>query len=156
MDIEPLDAELWFSALNQLDQRRKLENGSGLERQLRLAYLLQQLAPRPLRERTRPTCDERAYEALLESGAYESASRALVGPPFLYTIRILAEHAVEAAVRMPGDGAAILVCAAEPASALLGAWLGCLQGLRCGALMPRNEPEGPEVLKVSAGTRPLN
>lgn len=48
-------------------------------RHIRTAYHLHCLAPHALRPIMTPTLDEDAFEAMLESGAYESATTSLVG-----------------------------------------------------------------------------
>lgn len=155
MDIEPIDTELWFGALSVLQQRRMGAVVSDLERQLRHAYHLQQLAPRSLRELVCSTCDEKTYETYLESGAYDLAARALVGHQLSYVLRIHGEHAVEAIVRLPGDTAGSSIHATNAASALLGAWLCCLQKLKSLARLTADETVRPATPTVASDSRPL-
>ena len=151
MNIEPLNAEVWFDAIMKLQQRRKMASAADLGRQLRHAYHLQQLTPLPLRALIRPTCDEETYEGFLERGAYERAAGALVGLPLSYTARVIDKHWAEAAVGLPGDTPPILLRAPNRSSAVLGAWLCCLEKLKVSTLAKVNQLGRPATRKVSEG-----
>ena len=102
MDIEPLDTDLWFTALGRLEQRLNTADESQLGQALRHAFHLQQLAPRWLRGLLRTRLDEYQFEDVLEHGNYEVAADALVGPPMTYTILQCGDELVQAAICLPG------------------------------------------------------
>ena len=129
MDIEPLDADLWFAALGRLEQRLDSADESQLGQALRHAFHLQQLAPRWLRGLLRTRLDEYQFEDVLEHGNYEVAADALVGPPMTYTILQCGDELVQAAICLPGAPAPASTRAANRPAAILGAWLRCLQTL---------------------------
>ena len=100
MDIEPLDTDLWFTALGRLEQRLNTADESQVGQAFRHAFHLQQLAP-----------------------------RGLVGPPMTYTILQCGDELVQAAICLPGAPAPASTRAANRSAAILGAWLRCLQTL---------------------------
>lgn len=152
MDIEPLDARLWFEALERLARRLESEPVSALERQLRHAYHLRQLAPRPLRTLLRPTCGEDEYEATLERGDLAGAAEALVGPPLTHSMRRSGKE-VEVAVFLPGNPLPMSFSAETFPSALLGAWLCSLQTLKAFVRIPANEVRAPAAAVLQAGSQ---
>lgn len=82
-DIEPLEPGHWLLRLGQLAPR-PLDDEDQLERVLRHAYHLVQLAPRPLRHVIRATCGEAEFEHLLEGRRFEDAVRRLIGRHMAY------------------------------------------------------------------------
>jgi hypothetical protein len=83
-DIEPLEPGLWTQRLEQL-ARWPLGDEAGIERLLRHAFHLVQLAPRPLRHLVHCTCAEAEFEILLEARAFDAAALRLIGhrTPFI-------------------------------------------------------------------------
>jgi hypothetical protein len=132
-EIEPLEPELWLAALARLAQRQIKAAESEVESLLRHSFHLLQLAPRPLKGMVRCELDEKAFESLLECGAFDSAAVALVAQPAgfeLYCLPGSPEHVVEASVSLPGQsGPPGIASGAGIASALVGAWASCLASL---------------------------
>lgn len=153
MDIEPLDARLWFEALERLAHRLESEPVSALERQLRHAFHLRQLAPRPLRTLLRATCGEDEYEATLERGDYAGAAEALVGPPLTHSVHRFGNEKVEVAVFLPGNPIPVSFSSETFPSALLGAWLRSLQTLKAFVRVPANEVRDPAAAVFQTGSR---
>lgn len=153
MDIEPLDARLWFEALERLARRLESEPVSALERQLRHAFHLRQLAPRPLRTLLRAPCGEDEYEAMLEAGNHAGAAEALVGPPLTHSTRSLGNGKAEAAVFLPGNPLPVSFSGDTIPSALLGAWLHSLQTLKAFVRVPANEVREPAAALPQTGSQ---
>lgn len=134
VEIEPLEPELWFAALAQLSRRLASAAGSGVENLLRHAYHLVQLAPAPLRTVLRCELDEASFEALLESGAVDSAAVALVGPPAGFSLRCTTgsqRRIFQASVNIAGQSKPPADTSSESlACALLGAWVDALLALK--------------------------
>jgi hypothetical protein len=133
-DIEPLEPELWFAALEQLSRRQaKAEDGS-VENLLRHAFHLIQLASEALRTAVRCALDEDSFERLLDSEAFDSAAVALVGPPagFALSCAVGNRHRVfHATVRLPGQLKPSGDARSESAArALLAAWANSLLALK--------------------------
>ncbi|HVT54952.1 MAG TPA: hypothetical protein VHD34_02725 [Xanthobacteraceae bacterium] len=132
--IEPLDPELWFQALERLSSRISASNDNDVESMLRHALHLVQLTPGPLKGVVRCEIGEDAFEAFLERGAFDSAAIALVGSPMCYELNCALEagrRVIEARAWIPSQAAQPGPAAGEClASALLGAWTGCLVALR--------------------------
>ena len=143
MDIEPLDTDLWFTALGRLEQRLNTADESQLGQALRHAFHLQQLAPRWLRGLLRTRLDEDQFEHVLEDRNYEVAADALVGPPMTYTIQPCGGELEQAAIHLPGVPDPTLSRAANRPAAILGAWLSCLRTLEDISSWNPEEPEGP-------------
>jgi hypothetical protein len=68
-------------------------------------------------------------------------------------LRVLGKNDTEATVHLPGDSASISLIASNHASAVLGAWLSCLQRLESFTLEEATEAAGSATLKSSAGSR---
>lgn len=83
-DIEPLETGLWTQRIGQL-AGWPVADQAGMERILRHAFHLVQLAPRPLRHLIHCTCAEGEFETLLEAGAFDAAALRLIGhrTPFI-------------------------------------------------------------------------
>lgn len=148
MDIEPLDARLWFEALERLERRLTAEPDSALERQLRHAFHLQQLAPRPLRSLVRPSCGEDQYEDKLERGDLAGAAEALVGPPLSHSARRLGERDVEVQLFLPGNPVPVSCAGESLPTTLLRAWLRSLRTLKARVRAPAAEGRGSEMAAV--------
>lgn len=152
VEIEPLEPELWFAALEQLSRRQaKAERGT-VETLLRHAFHLTQLAPGPLRIVVRCELDEDSFERLLDTEAFDSAAVALVGPPAGFALHCAVgnRHKVyQATVRLPGQRKPPVTARSEDAAcALLGAWTNSLLALkqRSGeSLRSRPVPHTPPV-----------
>jgi hypothetical protein len=83
-DIEPLEPRLWTQRIGQLADW-SITDEAGIERTLRHAFHLVQLAPRPLRHLIHCTCSEPEFETLLEARAFDAAALRLIGhrTPFI-------------------------------------------------------------------------
>lgn len=132
--IEPLDPELWFQAIERLSTRLSASNDNDVESMLRHALHLVQLTPGPLKGVVRCEIGEDAFEEFLARAAFDSAAIALVGSPMCYELSCNLEagrRVIEARAWIPTQTAQPSPAAGESlASALLGAWSGCLVALR--------------------------
>jgi hypothetical protein len=83
-DIEPLEPRVWTQRIGQLADW-SITDEAGIERTLRHAFHLVQLAPRPLRHLIHCTCSEREFETLLDARAFDAAALRLIGhrTPFI-------------------------------------------------------------------------
>lgn len=77
-DVEPLETGLWLQEWDKLASRSLIDD-QDLERVLRHAFHLVQLAPRPLRHLINCAVSEEQYEIMLEVGAWDSAAISLIG-----------------------------------------------------------------------------
>lgn len=126
-DIEPLEPALWFRRIEMI------ANGElgCVEHSLRHAAHMLQLTPRPLRDQVGLSTDEDTFEALLDSGDFDTAARHLVARPtalsvesgdgvesFRATISCMVLDRV-----IDGTGETI-------ANAVLNAWTTCLMALK--------------------------
>ncbi len=133
-NAEPLEPELWFSALARLAQRQRASNGGNPESMLRHAFHLAQLTPGPLRGIVRCELCEEDFGTLLELAAFDAAAIALVGAPLCFAIKGTAgggQRLVKAEVTLPDQQelASAATCQTV-AGALVGAWSLCLVDLR--------------------------
>jgi hypothetical protein len=132
--IEPLDPELWFQALERLSRRLSASNDNDVESMLRHALHLVQLTPGPLKGVVRCEIGEQAFEEFLARGAFDSAAIALVASPMSYELNCTLDagrRGIEARVWLPSQAAQPSPATGEClASALLGAWAGCLVALK--------------------------
>jgi hypothetical protein len=125
-DIEPLETGLWFQEWGKLVLRSR-ETDEELERVLRHAFHLVQLAPRPLRHVISCPLSEQQFEAVLEAQAWESATVALLGNYLGFvTSRHCGETVFTAEVSNPDDPARHRASDRSFARAVLGAWLSYL------------------------------
>jgi len=133
-DSEPLEPELWFSALERLSKKLSASNDNDVESMLRHALHLLQLTPGPLKGLVRCEIGEEAFEQFLEQGAFDSATLALVGAPMCYEMSSTlngGERLIEARAWLPGQSGQPSAASAQSlAVALLGAWSACLVALR--------------------------
>lgn len=83
--LEPLDPVLWFESLGRLRRAARRREGR-IENRLRQSYFLARLAPPPFSALAKCELDEAAFEALLETAAFESAAISLVGPILSFEI----------------------------------------------------------------------
>lgn len=140
--IEPLEPELWFSALSRLADRRQASGSDGIESMLRHAFHLAQLTPGPLRGTVRCERGEEHFEVLLREGALDAAALALVGFPLCFELICTAaggQRLVKAVVTLSEveEHTSTATCSTV-GGALLGAWCLCLAGLRRRSLQEDN------------------
>lgn len=132
--IEPLEPELWFQALERLSRRLAASNDNDVESMLRHALHLAQLTPGPLKGVVRCEIGEEAFEEFLARGAFDAAAIALIGSPMCYELSCTLDaghRVIDARAWIPSQTAQPSPAAGEcVASALLGAWTGCLVALR--------------------------
>jgi hypothetical protein len=137
---EPLEPELWFSAVERLSRKLSASNDSDVESMLRHALHLLQLTPGPLKGLVRCEIGEEAFEQFLEQGAFDSAALALVGSPMCYEMGTSLNggaRLIEARAWLPGQSGRPSSASAESlAVALLAAWSACLVALRRRSLAP--------------------
>lgn len=141
-DIEPLEPELWFHAVERLSRRISPPNDNDVQSMLRHALHLVQLTPGPLKGLVRCEIGEDAFEDFLDRGALDSAAIALVGSPMCYELSSgldRGQKAIAAKVWLPNQTGRPNPASAESvATALLGAWAACLVALRQQSLHQRN------------------
>ena len=124
---EPLISNLWFERIEKV-----ASGGLGsVENALRHAAHLLQLTPTPFRDVVRLGIDEEGFEALLDSGDFDTAARHLIGQPTALSVEAEQnEVKFRATISCPILGRAISCSAETVASAILAAWTTCLLGLR--------------------------
>jgi hypothetical protein len=141
-DIEPLEPDLWFRALERLSNRIVASDNNDVASTLRHAFHLVQLTPGPLKGVVRCELAESAYEQFLECGAFASAAAALIGSPMCYEVACglrAGSRVIEAKAWLPGQtGRPAVVSGDSLSSALMGAWAACLVGLRRRSLAPED------------------
>ncbi len=125
-EIEPLDAALWFRRIEMI-ARGEL---GGVENSLRHAAHLLQFAPRPLLHAVRLSLDEAAFEALLDQGEFDTASRHLVAQPTALSVDDASDGKVRATISCIILKRAIDGTGDTVATAVLAAWTTCLLALR--------------------------
>ena len=125
-DVEPLSPTLWFQRIEMIARG---ELGS-VENSLRHAGHLLQLTPTPFREVVRMSLEEKAFEALLQAGEFDTAARHLVAQPTALHVEEASDGRVQAMIScvilrrvIRGSGDTI-------ATAVLDAWTTCLLALR--------------------------
>ena len=127
-DIEPLEPGLWLHQWQRL-AARLIETVEDLERALRHAFHLVQLAPRPLRPIVNCHASEDEFEAFLEAGAMETAMFELIGDRLGFSLgRAAGDEAVVAEILPPG-GQMFGASGRSPVEALFQAWLRYLAAL---------------------------
>lgn len=141
-DIEPLEPELWFQAIERLSNKISASDDNDVPSMLRHALHLVQLTPGPLRGTVRCEISEENFEEFLECGALASAATALIGSPMCYAIDCdlrAGMRVIEAKAWLSGQAARPQgVSGDSVAAALLGAWTGCLIALRRRSLAPED------------------
>ena len=152
--IEPLEPTLWFDAIRKLAYRLDRTGVDELESQLRHAYHLLQLTPRPLRSMIRSDLNETKFEQLLESRAFGIAAEALVGSPMAYTVSRLKEDLFEAQVSLPVQSVPTTVQSYDRVATLLSAWALCLVTLEERSFTLQTEYLHPLPRKVRSGRHP--
>ena len=150
-DIEPLELTVWFVAVRKLARRSKRPCGNELESLLRHSYHLLQLAPRQFRNMIRSELPEAAFEKLLEEAEFETAARALVGPPAILSLSRLNADLFEARVCLAAELESPVTHAAEPVAALLRAWTQCLVALEGRTIRPQTENLHPAPRRARSG-----
>ena len=153
-DIEPLEPAMWFRAIARLEHRRVRSTEDELDRLLRHAFHLIQLAPCPLRSIIRSELSEERFEMLLESQAQESAAVGLVGQPMRYGLVRLTTGHFEAKVWLKDSVEPTTAHSTSWASALLGAWTQSIVSLETrAAQLDLNNPH-PGLHKARYARRP--
>ena len=121
--IEPVDITLWLARLAKVAQG---ELGS-LERSLRHAFHLVQLAPIRLRRMVRTDISEDRFEALLDAGSLDAAASCLVGLPLVLSIEAGRRAGeLRADIRCADCSTIFSGTASCAAAAILTAWCECL------------------------------
>ena len=125
-DIEPLEPEAWFGALERLAIRQQASGVQAVESMLRHGLHLAQLTPGPMKGIVRCEISEADFEGLLRHGAFDAAAIALVSPPLCFEIkgtfvkeRRLVRARVDLAEQVDQGGHA---SCSTVAGALVGAW----------------------------------
>ena len=122
--IQPLEAALWLSELEKLAVRRARADGGAPDQLFRKAFYLIQLAPVSLRRHIACQVEEETLEGFLDCGAYLSAVVAMIPPPnAVAVVRNTASDRTRATVSLSAANCTGEDDDAEPAKALLGAWL---------------------------------
>jgi len=148
--IEPLDAVLWFRRIQMI------ANGelSCLENSLRHASHLVLLAPAPFRQHVGLAIDEQRFEALLESGDFDTAARHLVAPAGALSIGRTADAtALEATIRCPVLKCAVVGRGETVANAVIDAWTAHLLALRGHFETAATIPSSDSVVVFPTGLR---
>ena len=125
--VEPLDPALWFSRIEMI------ANGElgCVECSLRHAAHLLQLTPLPLRPQVGLSVDEDTFEALLDSGDFDTAARHLVARPTALGIESGdGTSSIRATINCSVLNRYIDGCGDTVAAAVLDAWTSCLLALR--------------------------
>ncbi len=128
---EPLDPYLWFDAIDRLFQQQRA--GAQLENQLRFSYYLAKLAPPSAATVVHCTMTEKCFEALLEEGHLDLASRALLGALSFEVVRRSDSQEMAARVWLEGSSGQGDAAGEDVASAIFAAWLAFLVGLDRGS-----------------------
>ena len=125
--VEPLEPALWFARIE------KIANGElgCIENALRHAAHLLQLTPIPLRQQVGLAIDVDTFEALLETGDFDTAAKHLVARPTALGVKTGDEtRTIRARIKcvvlnrnIDGHGDTV-------ATAVLDAWTTCLLALR--------------------------
>jgi hypothetical protein len=133
-EIEPLEPDLWFGAIERLSRKLPADNGGELENMLRHGFHLVQLTPGPLKGTVRCEIGEEAFEELLDLGAFDTAALALLGSPMCFELVCSLDRGrrvVTGKAWLPGqDGRPTVASGDSLAAALVHAWAKCLIALR--------------------------
>ena len=125
--VEPLEPVLWFSRIEMI------ANGEvgPIENSLRHAAHLLQLTPASLRPRVGLSTDEHTFEALLNSGEFDTAARHLIAQPTALSIEPGdAPNVIRATIKCSVLNRNIDGRADTIAAAVLDAWATCLLALK--------------------------
>ena len=126
-EMDPLDAALWFRRIEMI---ANCELGC-VENALRHASLLMLLAPAPFRQYVGLAIDERRFEALLDSGDFDTAAQYLVARlPALSIGQAEDAKAITATIRCLVLNRAVDGHGETIANAVLDAWTTYLLALR--------------------------
>jgi hypothetical protein len=127
MNSEPLGAGVWFQRIAVIAAG---ELGS-IENSLRHAAHLVQLAPISFRKAMPSVVDESAFEALLESGDFDTAARQLFAPSATLLIETSSDDSpLRAIVGCPILNRSVDGTGDSTAAAILSAWANRLVTLR--------------------------
>jgi hypothetical protein len=119
--IEPLEPGLWFRRIEMIAN----DELGGIENSLRHAAHMAQLAPAGFRQHVGLGIDEAAFEALLDSGDFDTAARHLL-PPVVSIERGAEGGRITAATKLPSLNRTACGSGETIASAILAAWTACL------------------------------
>ena len=118
-ELSPIDADLWFERLAMI-ARGELRS---LERSLRHAFHLVQLAPEEFRRSIRPAADEPSFEALLDESQFHEAASCLIHYPSPPIVAFAGTRVVEAEIACPKCSSLFRGAGDNPGSAILGCCL---------------------------------
>jgi hypothetical protein len=124
-ELSPIDADLWFGRLAMI-ARGELRS---LERSLRHAFHLVQLAPEEFRRSVRPAADEPSFEALLDACQFHEAASLLIHYPSPPVMAFTGTQVIEAEIACPECSALFRGAGANSGSAILGCCLDYLSRL---------------------------
>jgi hypothetical protein len=128
-NIEPLASSLWFRRVAMISEGHLLH----VERSLRHAFHLLQLAPTRFRPILGVPVDEDRFESLLANGEYDSAARHLVAQPAALTVEQQeGQTSFRASIGCPVLKHAVQGTGESVAEAVLAAWTKCLLALESG------------------------
>lgn len=138
--VEPLDPILWFTRIELI-----ADGALGcVENSLRHAAHLLQLSPLPLRPFVGLSIDVELFEALLDSGDFDTAARHLVAHPTALSVdRANGAKLIAATIKCSALGRNIRGVADTVANAVLDAWTTCLLAVKTefGADLSRLVPQ---------------
>lgn len=153
IELQPLDANVWFESLGRL-QRAAQDADGRIENRLRQSYYLTNLAPPPFSALARCEVEEAVFEALLKHAAFESAAISLVGGILSFEIaRARPGPEVSARVWVEGISGEARVASDCVASALVLAWIELLLQLRTSEPEPAS-PSRPRDRRKSRSAPP--
>ncbi len=140
--VEPLDAILWFNRIELI-----ADGALGcVENSLRHASHLLQLAPELLRPFVGLSIGVESFEALLDSGDFDTAARHLVVQPTVLSVDGAEDDKlITATIKCSALGVNIHGVGETVADAVLDAWTTCLLAVRTefGADLSRLIPQFP-------------
>lgn len=153
IELQPLDANVWFESLGHLQRAAQGTEGR-IENRLRQSYYLTNLAPPPFSAIARCEVEEAVFEALLKHAAFESAAISLVGGIVSFEIaRTRPGPEVSARVWVEGISGEARVASDSVASALVLAWIELLLQLKTTEAEPPS-PSHPKGRRKSRSAPP--
>lgn len=124
--VDSIEPALWFRRIEMI-ARGELPS---VENSLRHAAHLLQLTPTPFRPIVGLSLEERAFEALLEAGEFDTAARYLIAQPTALAVDEDGDGLVKATIGCVILNRAIYGQGDTVATAILAAWTSCLLALR--------------------------